>query len=62
MRIDPVFSLRETVYLKSDPDQFERIVLAYHVTPFGLMYILACGEAESLHYDFEISLDKQIQL
>lgn len=61
MILDNKFELGEIVYLKTDVDQIPRIVTAVIACPDNsLLYGLACGTAESKHYDFEITLDKTV--
>jgi hypothetical protein len=48
----------DIVYLKTDPDQLERIVTGKLLRPGGVtLYELCCGIGVSIHYDFEISED-----
>ncbi|MBN8821292.1 MULTISPECIES: hypothetical protein [unclassified Spirosoma] len=55
IRIDNKFSLKQTVYLKTDRDQLPRLVTAIKVCPDDLLYELIQGTTSSYHYDFEIS-------
>lgn len=58
MTIKNAFELKEHVYLITDTEQLERIVVGIYVTPGGtLTYTLTCGGEESEHYDFEISAE-----
>lgn len=52
------FQLAERVYLKTDPEQLERIVIGYIVRKNSITYGLVSGTQESWHYDFEINRDK----
>jgi hypothetical protein len=58
MLIENKFDFGQTVYLKTDPEQFARIVCSFIVTPTGILYKVCFGMQESEHYDFEISLEK----
>jgi hypothetical protein len=61
MQIDNVFDIGDLVYLKHDPDQFVRQVVAIKVFLIGeIMYELKCSSYSSLHYDFEISAEKRL--
>lgn len=54
------FEIGDTVYLKTDPDQLPRIVFCFEVTASETLYKLACGVGNSVHYDFEISVTKNV--
>lgn len=59
MLINNEYGIEEIVYLKTDPEQKERIV--YNIILFpnnSLMYSLTCGESTTSHYGFEISREK----
>ena len=59
MTINNKFKLGETVYLKTDPDQFSRIIVALQLTvDGGLLYKLAINMSEQWHYEVEITRDK----
>ena len=56
------YEIGEIVYLTTDPEQYKRIITAYQVDKAGILYILACGELQTTHYDFEITTEKELQL
>lgn len=60
MIIDPKFEIGQSVFLKTDTDQKERLVYSYVVYGTHIIYRLACGSEGSDHYDFEISEEKKI--
>lgn len=60
MTINVKFRIEETVYLKTDPDQYPRIVLGYVVYTNTIKYILGQSVDESMHLDIEISKDKNL--
>lgn len=61
--IDNKYEIGDIVYLKTDSDQFIRIVTSIRVYKNGdVTYGLGCGTEDSAHYDFEISYDKNITL
>jgi hypothetical protein len=60
MTINTKFNIGDTVYLKTDPEQLERIVYAIDIRQTGLLYSLCCGTNTSNHYDFEITTDKDV--
>jgi hypothetical protein len=62
LTIDPEYDIGQTVYLKTDPDQYPRLVEAYVVTERTTMYKLAHIANSSQHYDFEISARKNFHV
>lgn len=54
------FSIGQTVYLKTDPEQKERMVIGIDIRPNGIMYLLSLGDFSSYHFDLEISKDKDL--
>jgi hypothetical protein len=60
MLIENKFNIGDTVYLKTDTDQNERIVTGLNIRLNSISYALSCGENESYHYEFEISKEKNI--
>jgi len=58
--IENRYKIGEIVYLKTDIDQYPRIVQAFYITIKEIMYELICGTARSTHYDYEISKDKNM--
>lgn len=56
MVINNKFNIGQTVYLKTDTDQLQRIVTAIKICgDNSFFYELSCGREVSSHYDFEIS-------
>ena len=61
MTIHPDFTLGQTVYLKTDPDQYMRIITGLQITAEGgILYKLAINMSEQWHYSVEISDTKDI--
>jgi len=61
MTINNKFKLGETVYLKTDPDQYLRIITAILITADGgILYKLAINMNEQFHYEIEIQREKSI--
>jgi hypothetical protein len=59
MVIENKFELGQMVYLKSDPEQRERIVTQITVGGnMSIRYGLNCGTMETWHYDIELSTEK----
>jgi len=54
------FDIGQTVYLRTDINQLERLVTGIIIRPDGITYTLVNGSDESYHYDFEITLDRDI--
>lgn len=60
MVIDNKFDIGQTVYIKTDDEQKQRIVTSIIVCPNGLIYECFCSTLESKHYDFELSSERNI--
>jgi hypothetical protein len=60
MTIKNAFDFGDTVYLATDPEQFPRMVTGLIVRPHGVLYFVSCNTEETTHYDFELSLEKNI--
>lgn len=60
MVIDNKFEISAIVFLKTDTDQYERIITRICAGINGITYELAHGTITSWHYDFEISEEKNI--
>lgn len=55
------FRINQTVYLKTDIEQHERIVIGIMLRPDKCVtYSLACGTSDSWHYAIEIDNDRDI--
>lgn len=62
MMIESEHNFGDTVYLKTDRDQHERIVVEVIANPMGVRYRLACGTNADTHYEIEISKVKNVML
>jgi hypothetical protein len=63
MTINNKFKLGEMVFLRTDPEQMARIVIAIQVSvDGGLLYKLAIGMSEQWHYEAEISRERDVVL
>ena len=60
MVINNKFNLEDYVYLKTDPEQLERMVTKIDITKGDIMYQLCSGLNYSTHYEFEITEEKRI--
>jgi hypothetical protein len=58
IKINVQFKIGQSVYLRTDADQEQRIVTGYVITRNDVLYDLVCGIVNSTHYAFEISTDK----
>jgi hypothetical protein len=56
------FNIGDYVYLKTDIDQYRRLVTGYTVRFNEVTYLLSLGEDESTHYELEISNEIDILL
>jgi hypothetical protein len=54
------YDFGQRVYLKTDTEQVERMVIRVSIIPHGIIYTLACGEIETSHYPIEITAEKDI--
>lgn len=55
LNIDNKYDIGQIVYLKTDTDQFARMVTAITVTKDAIVYNLSLGISDSKRYDIEIS-------
>lgn len=60
MTIKTRFEIGQIVYLKTDPEQNERIITGIMVRPTMLIYYIAFGMNETTHYDIEITTEKDV--
>ena len=60
MYIENHYDIGDMVYLHTDNDQLQRVVTGILVKPSSLTYALSCGSNESWHYDFEITVEKNV--
>ena len=56
------FNIGDYVYLKTDIDQYKRLITGYTVRFNEVTYLLSLGEDESTHYELEISDEIDILL
>jgi hypothetical protein len=62
MVIDNKYEIGQTVYLKTDVEQLQRIVSAITQRQGTIIYELCCGKDTSGHYDFEITEDENVEI
>ena len=57
------YELGEFVYLKTDPDQYKRMVTGYYIgMDNSILYEVALGSGGSKYYAKELSRDKDIMI
>lgn len=58
------FSIAEEVYLRTDPEQLMRLVtgIGYDAHSKKVLYTLSINMANSMHYEFEMSHERDIML
>lgn len=54
------YDFGDSVYLKTDIDQFERIVTGMTLREGSTVYLLSLGTEETAHYYCEISTEKNL--
>lgn len=63
MIVDNKFDLKQIVYLKTDKEQGPRLITAIVMcADGGILYELSCCALSSRHYDFEITIEKDVLL
>lgn len=63
MKIFNDYNIGEVVFLKTDKEQSERIVVMIQVFgPNDISYELRCGTSSSIHFGCEITREKDILL
>lgn len=60
MNFSTPYNFGDIVFLKTDPDQLERIVCKVIFYQGGSMYGLAMGSVFSEHYEYEFSSQKDL--
>jgi len=56
------YNIGDYVYLKTDIDQYKRLVTGYTVRTDGVLYLLSLGPEETSHHELEISHEIDILL
>ena len=60
MVIDNKYDLDQEVFLKTDIDQYSRLVTSINMRKGRITYELSCGVSTSWHDDFEITTEKNV--
>lgn len=55
-----MLKIGDLVYIKTDPEQRERMVTGITIRQNSIQYALSYGTTESWHYPIELSKDKNI--
>lgn len=61
--VECLYSIGDSVYLRTDKDQRERLVTSIRL--YGgnrVAYELSCGTESSYHYEFEMSKERNLTL
>jgi hypothetical protein len=58
----PLFMINTMVYLKSDPEQLQRLVTAFIIFESCTQYRLSCGTEETDHWPHEICKERNIMI
>ena len=56
------FEFGDIVYLKTDPDQNQRMVVGFDARPGFMVVMLASGTNTTSHYPIEISKEKDYSM
>lgn len=59
LKVEIIHQIGDIVFLKTDPEQNERIVTEIRIRPNSILYSLSCGTTDSQHYEIEISTTKK---
>jgi len=54
------FNIGESIYLRTDTEQLERLVIGINIRENSIRYVVSCGTNESWHYAFEMTKDRDI--
>ncbi len=54
------YSIGDSVYLKTDNDQLERLVTGILIRENGVMFELSQSNTSSYHFSFEIARDRNV--
>ena len=60
MMIVSKYDIADIVYLKTDFEQYQRMITGIRVAPNGIIYELSCGQNSTLHFEIEIITEKII--
>jgi hypothetical protein len=58
MTINNEFEIGQTVYLKTDPNQYQRMVVQIVIRAKDILYDIVCAESLYTAHSFELSSEK----
>lgn len=62
MKIDNKFQIGDFVYLKTDPQQYKRIVVGIIIMNTNFKYVVNLSVEESMHFECELDSQRDIVL
>lgn len=54
------YKIGQSIFLKTDPEQLERIITGIHIRPNGVSYSVVLETNESYHYEFELTENRDV--
>ena len=60
MKVNFKYDFGDIVYLRTDPDQCQRMVIGCKFQPEGKLFLLGLGNECTWHYEIEISSERNI--
>ena len=60
INIDNKYDIGQIIYLKTDEDQKQRIVVSIMCNKYDILYEVIAGTFVSRHYDFEIQEEANV--
>jgi len=62
LKINNKYNIGQTVYICTDPEQLERLIIGIKITPLGHIYILGTLDGEIEVFEIEISETKRYDI
>lgn len=56
------YTIEQEVYLRTDPEQFKRLVTGILKRQNTIIYYVVCGTDETAHYEFELTTEKSLMI
>jgi len=53
-------NIGDIVYLRTDINQYQRIITGITIRTAGVLYSVGCGMDESFHYAFELTTEANV--
>lgn len=60
MVIDNKYEIGQIVFLKTDKEQLERLIIGINISSLGIIYRVVNGAIETYHYEMELLEEKNI--